>query len=97
MDNLIKPHKAVLSWRDRQSGARVLHTAAFCLLHGVRAAIPKTSPLAKCEFARFRERLIKIGARAIEQVATHPRPAGHQLAHAALFRCDALGLMPSGP
>jgi hypothetical protein len=30
---------------------------------GHTAAIPKTSPLARCEFATIRERLIKIGAR----------------------------------
>jgi hypothetical protein len=30
-------------------------------MHGVRAAIPQTSPLAKAEFATIRERLIKIG------------------------------------
>jgi Transposase DDE domain group 1 len=47
----------------------VLHTAAFWLMHGVRAAIPKTNPLATCEFATLRERLIKIGARVIEHIA----------------------------
>jgi hypothetical protein len=31
------------------------------MLHGVRAAIPQASPLATCEFATIRERLIKIG------------------------------------
>jgi hypothetical protein len=29
----------------------VLHTAAFWLMHGVRAAIPQSSPLASAEFA----------------------------------------------
>ena len=47
----------------------VLHTAAFWLMHGVRAAIPRTSPLASAEFATIRERLIKIGARVIEHIA----------------------------
>src|SRR5271166_3349007 len=47
----------------------VLHTAAFWLMHGVRAAIPRSNPLAKCEFATIRERLIKIGARVIEHLA----------------------------
>jgi hypothetical protein len=36
----------------------VLHTAAFWLMHGVRAAIRQTSSLAKAEFATIRERLI---------------------------------------
>jgi hypothetical protein len=35
----------------------VLHTAAFWLMHGVRASIPQTSSLAKAEFATIRERL----------------------------------------
>jgi ABC transporter substrate binding protein/Transposase DDE domain group 1 len=39
------------------------------LMHGVRAAIPQTSPLAYAEFATIRERLIKIGARVIEHIA----------------------------
>ena len=76
MENLIKLHKAQLA-SDRMSCHSatanqvrlVLHTAAFWLMHGVRAAIPKTSPLARCEFATIRERLIKIGARVIEHIA----------------------------
>ena len=76
MENLIKLHKAQLA-SDRMSCHSatanqvrlVLHTAAFWLMHGVRAAIPQTSPLAKCEFATIRERLIKIGARVIEHIA----------------------------
>jgi hypothetical protein len=46
-----------------------LHTAAFWLMHGMRAAIPQTSPFASAEFATIRERLIKIGARVIEHIA----------------------------
>ena len=38
-------------------------------MHGVRAAIPRSNPLAGCEFATIRERLIKIGARVIEHIA----------------------------
>jgi hypothetical protein len=75
-ENLIKLHKAQLA-SDRMSCHSatanqvrlVLHTAAFWLMHGVRAAIPPTNPLAKCEFATIRERLIKIGARVIEHIA----------------------------
>jgi hypothetical protein len=47
----------------------VLRTAAFWLMHGLRAAIPQTSPLAMAEFMTIRERLIKIGARVIERIA----------------------------
>ena len=53
-ENLIKLHKAQLA-SDRMSCHSatanqvrlVLHTAAFWLMHGVRAAIPRTSPLAR--------------------------------------------------
>jgi hypothetical protein len=56
------------------ANAIATHTAAFWLMHGVRAAIPQTDPLAKAEFATIRERLIKNGARVIEHVArTHYR------------------------
>src|SRR6201998_1488117 len=76
MENLIKLHKAQLA-SDRMSCHSAtanqvrlaLHTAAFWLMHGVRAAVPLTSPLATCEFATIRERLIKIGARVIEHIA----------------------------
>ena len=72
-ENLIKLHKAQLA-SDRTSCPSatanqvriVLHTAAFWLLHTVRAAVPKTSALAKAEFATIRARLIKIAARVIE-------------------------------
>ena len=84
MENLIELHKAQL-FSDRMSCHNatanqvrlVLHTAAFWLMHGVRAAIPQTSPLAKAEFATIRERLIKIGARVIEHIASasNCRPA----------------------
>jgi Transposase DDE domain group 1 len=63
MENLIKLHKAQLA-SDRMSCHSatanqvrlVLHTAAFWLMHAVRAAIPPRSPLAKAEFATIRER-----------------------------------------
>jgi hypothetical protein len=72
----IKLHKAQLA-SNRMSchGATanqvrlVLHTAAFWLMRGVRAAIPQTDPLATAEFATIREHLIKTGARVIEHIA----------------------------
>ena len=104
MQNLIKLHKAQLS-SDRMSCHRatanqvrlVLHTAAFWLMHGVRAAIPQTSPLAKAEFATIRERPIKIGARVIEHIARIRVRLPTSCPQAALFRAIALGLMPPGP
>jgi hypothetical protein len=104
MENLIKLHKAQLS-SDRMSCHSatanqvrlVLHTAAFWLMHGVRAAIPQTSPLATAEFATMRDRLIKIGARVIEHIARIRVKLPSTRPEQALFRTVALGLMPSGP
>ena len=75
----------------------VLHTAAFWLMHGVRAAIPRTNPLASCEFATIRNRLIKIGARVIEHIARIRVQLPTSCPERALFRAVALGLMRSGP
>jgi hypothetical protein len=104
MENLIKLHKAQLA-SDRMSCHSAtanqvrlaLHTAAFWLMHGVRAAIPRTSPLASAEFATIRERLIKIGARVIEHIARIRIQLPTSCTQGALFRAVALGLMPSGP
>ena len=104
MENLIKLHKTQLA-SDRMSCHSatanqvrlVLHTAAFWLMHGVRAAIPKTSPLASCEFTTIRERLIKIGARVIEHIARIRVQLPTSCPEAALVRTVALGLMPSCP
>jgi hypothetical protein len=104
MENLIKLHKAQLA-SDRMSCHRAtanqvrlaLHTAAFWLMHGVRAAIPSTSPLASAEFATIRQRLIKIGARVIEHIARIRIQLPTSCPECALFRTVALGLMPSGP
>ena len=104
MENLIKLHKAQLA-SDRMSCHSatanqvrlVLHTAAFWLMHGVRAAIPRTNPLTNGEFATIRARLIKIGARVIEHVARIRVQLPTSCPDATLFRCVALGLMPSGP
>jgi hypothetical protein len=104
MENLIKLHKAQLA-SDRMSCHSAtanqvrlaLHTAAFWLMHGVRAAIPQTSPLTTAEFATIRERLIKIGARVIEHIARIRIQLPTSCPERALFRAVALGLLPSGP
>jgi Transposase DDE domain group 1 len=104
MENLIKLHKAQLA-SDRMSCHSAtanqvrlaLHTAAFWLMHGVRAAIPQASPLATAEFATIRERLIKIGARVIEHIARIRVQLPTSCPEGALFRAVALGFMPSGP
>jgi Transposase DDE domain group 1 len=104
MENLIKLHKAQLS-SDRMSCHSatanqvrlILHTAAFWLMHGVRAAIPQTSTLATAEFATIRERLMKIGARVIEHVARIRIHLPSSCPERALFRTIALSIMPRGP
>jgi len=104
MENRIKLHKAQLA-SDRMSCHSAtanqvrlaLHTAAFWLMHAVRAAIPQANPLANCEFATIRERLIKIGARVIEHIARIRIQLPTSCPEGALFRTVALGLLPSGP
>jgi hypothetical protein len=104
MENLIKLHKTQLA-SDRMSCHRAtanqvrlaLHTAAFWLMHAVRAAIPPTNSLAVAEFATIRERLIKIGARVIEHIARIRIQLPTSCPERALFRAVALGIMPSAP
>ena len=104
MENLIKLHKGQLA-SDRMSCHSatanqvrlVFHTAAFWLMHAVRAAVPQTDPLAKAEFATIRERLIKIGARVIEHAARIRIQLPTSCPEGALFRTVALGFMPSAP
>ena len=104
MENLIKLHEAQLA-SDRMSCHAatanqvrlVLHTAAFWLMHGVRAAIPQSSPLAKAEFTTIRDRLVKIAARVIEHAARIRLQLPTSCPDGALFRALALGLSPSGP
>ena len=72
-ENLIKLHKTQLA-SDRTSCQSpranqfrlVLHSAAYWLLHALRAAAPRTSSWATAEFATLRLRLIKIAARIVE-------------------------------
>src|SRR5260370_16360634 len=104
MESLIKLHRAQLA-SDRMSCHSstanqvrlALHTAAFWLMHGVRAAIPRTSPLASAEFATIRERLIKIGARVIEHIARIRAQLPTSCPQRPLFPAVALGLMPPRP
>jgi hypothetical protein len=103
MENLIKLHKAHLA-SDRMSCHSAtanqvrlaLHTAAFWLMLGVRAAIPQTDPLVKAEFATIRERLIKIGARVVEHLARIRIQLPTSCPEGRLFRAVALRLAPSG-
>lgn len=104
MENLIKLHKAQLA-SDRTSCHSAtanqvrltLHTAAFWLMHTVRAQIPPNHALAKCEFNTLRLRLLKIAARVIEHGRRIRVHLPSSLVERTLFRCLALGLSPSGP
>ena len=108
MENLIKLHKAQLA-SDRTSCHSatanqvrlVLHTAAFWLMHEVRAAIPAANALAKAEFATIRERLLKVGARVVEKLQRLRVHLPTSCPDRALFRAVALtlvaGVMPAAP
>jgi len=91
----IEDAAARAAWADPKEMVR--HTAAFWLMHGVRAAIPQTSSLAKAEFATIRERLIKIGARVIEHTARIRIHLPSGCPERSLFRTVALSFMPCGP
>jgi hypothetical protein len=74
MENLIKAHKRHLA-SDRTSCTSalanqfrlVLHSAAYMLLHGLRAAAPRRSFWRTAQFDTLRARLLKLGARVIEK------------------------------
>lgn len=74
MENLIKAHKRHLA-SDRTSCTSalanqfrlVLHSAAYVLLHALRAAAPRRSFWRSAQFDTLRLRLLKLGARVIEK------------------------------
>ena len=102
-ENLIKLHKAQLA-SDRTSCHSAtanqvrltLHTAAFWLMHTVRAAIPQGHSLAKAEFNTLRLRLLKIAARVIEHGRRIRVHLPTSCVEKTLFRAIALGLSLSG-
>src|ERR1700745_1248817 len=104
MENLIKLHKAQLA-SDRTSCHSaianqvrlVFHTAAYWLMHRVRAAIPPAHPLARAGVATIRGRLLKIDARVIEREPRIRIQPPTSCPEGALSRAVALGLMRSGP
>lgn len=103
MENLIKLHKAQLA-SDRTSCHSAtanqvrlsLHTAAFWLMHTVRAAISEGHSLAKAEFNTIRLRLLKIAARVVEHTSRIRVHLPSSCVERTLFRAIALGLSPSG-
>lgn len=103
-ENFIKLHKTQLA-SDRTSCRSpnanqfrlILHTAAYWLLHSLRAAAPKRSALARAEFATLRLRLIKIAARVAEGVARIRVWLPTVCPEAALFRWLAGRFAIAGP
>ena len=102
-ENLIKLHKAQLA-SDRTSCHSAtanqvrlaLATAAFWLMHAVRAAIPEGHALAKAEFNTLRLRLLKIAVRVVEHATRIRAHLPTSMPEKTLFRAVALGLSPSG-
>jgi hypothetical protein len=101
-ENLIKLHKAQLA-SDRTSChlatanqvRLTLHTAAFWLMHTLRAAIPSGHALAKAEFNTLRLRILKIAARVIEHGSRIRVRLPSSCPEVYLFRQVVLGLTPS--
>ena len=102
-ENLIKLHKAQLA-SDRTSCHSaianqirlMLTTAAFWLMHTVRAAIPEGHALARAEFHTIRLRLLKIAVRVVEHASRIRAHLPASCVEKNLFRSLALGLSPSG-
>lgn len=103
-ENLIKLHKTQLA-SDRTACRSplanpmrlILHTAAYRLVHAVRAAIPHPQPLARAEFATLRLLLFKLAVR-VTETATRVRLA-FAAAHpeAVLFRSRVRAFYPQAP
>lgn len=101
-ENLIKLHKAQLS-SDRTSChsavanqiRQMLTTAAFWLMHRVRAAIPEGHALARAEFNTLRLKLLKIAVRVVEYGSRIRAHLPSSMPEKMLYRAIALGLSPS--
>ena len=75
----------------------ILHTAAYWLLHTLRAAAPKHSSWRTAEFTTLRLRLIKIAARVIEGAARIRLCLPTACPDAAIFRLLAGRFAAAGP
>jgi Transposase DDE domain group 1 len=103
-ENFIKLHKTQLA-SDRTSCRSpranqfrlILHTAAYWLLHTLRAAAPKRSCWKTAEFATVRLRLIKLAARVVEGTARIRIWLPTACPDAAIFRLLAGRFATAGP
>jgi hypothetical protein len=103
-ENFIKLHKTQLvSDRTSCRSSRanqfrlILHTAAYWLLHTLRAAAPKRSCWRTAEFATLRLRLLKIAARVLEGTARIRICLPTACPDAAIFRLLAGRFAAAGP
>jgi hypothetical protein len=103
-ENFIKLHKTQLA-SDRTSCRSpranqfrlILHTAAYWLLHTLRAAAPGHSFWKTAEFATLRLRLLKIATRVVESAARIRVSLPTACPHAAIFRLLAGRFAVAGP
>ena len=103
-ENLIKLHKTQLA-SDRTSCQSpranqfrlILHTCAYWLMHGLRAAAPKASEWARAEFATLRLRLVKIAARVVERTTRIRVSLPTACPEKAIFALIAWRLAPPRP
>jgi hypothetical protein len=103
-ENFIKLHKTQLA-SDRTSCRSpranqfrlILHTAAYWLLHTLRAAAPKRSSWRTAEFTTLRLRLIKLAARVVEGAARIRVWLPTACPDAAIFRLLAGRFAATGP
>ena len=103
-ENFIKLHKAQLasdrtSCRDPRANQLrlILHTAAYWLLHAMRAAAPANSAMARAEFTTLRLRLLKIAARVVEGAARIRVWLPSACPDAAIFKLLAGRFAAAGP
>jgi len=104
MENLIKAHKRHLA-SDRTSCHSalanqfrlILHSAAYAVLHGLRAAAPRRSVWRTAQFDTLRLRLIKLGARVVEKATRIKVILPAACPDKAIFARLAGAFAPSGP
>jgi hypothetical protein len=104
MENLIKAHKTHLA-SDRTSCHSaaanqfrlILHSAAYWLLHTVRAATPRRSFWRTAQFDTIRLRLLKLAARVVEKATCIKVALPCACPDKAVFAHLARALAPQGP
>jgi hypothetical protein len=103
-ENLIKAHKTHLASdrtschdADANQFRLILHSAAYWLLHGLRAQAPRRSFWRQAQFDTLRLRLLKLAARVVEKATVIRLALASACADQAIFRHLARALVPQGP